>query len=332
MRTPDSLAQAISLELPASWTRRWNAATASYSPDWLDRLDWDGILTVYGLDDRFCQRLTQELDLLRQDSDMNFLCWLLHDLLFLAPWEDHYDIWKWSTAPTVYQHRGSPMINAVALLAGYPYHHENLEHRSWTEDQRRWSLASVGRICMSERDKFGIDGIRFSHMVWGALYTKGTLFQTGRLQYEISYRAYPLLDPLFSVSPVYVEIHIPSAGKLTPEAVTDSLEKAQTVIRRLYPETAGTPLAFCTSSWLLSPELREVLPPESNILAFQNRFHVVDCWPGEKDFFNFLYGLAHPVPYEHLPQDTRLRRAVRQLLLEGRTLHSAMGVLAETII
>ena len=331
MRTPDSLARAISLETPASWHRRWDAVSASYDPHWLEQFDWDTVFAAYGLDDRFIARFRQELDLLRRDEDLSFLCYLIHDLLFLAPWEDHYDIWNWSTAPTVYQHRGTPMINAVALLAGYPIHTENLRKRPWTEEQRQWSLASVGRTCLSERDKFGVDGVRFSHMIWASLYTKGTLFRTERLQYELSYRTYPLLDGLCGSDPAFVEIHIPGGGKLTSDAIDESLAEARSIIPALYPETAGRPLVFCVSSWLLSPELPELLPPESNILAFRDRFRILDQWPAEKDFFNFLYGLAKPVPYETLPEDTHLRRRVKQLLQEGRVLHSAAGVLKECL-
>ena len=331
MRTPDSLARAISLETPVSWYRRWDAISASYDPHWLGQFDWDSIFAAYGLDDRFIARFWQELDLLRRDEDLCFLCYLIHDLLFLAPWEDHYDIWNWSTAPTVYQHRGTPMINAVALLTGYPIHMENLRKRPWTDEQRQWSLASVGRTCLSERDKFGVDGVRFSHMIWAALYTKGTLFRTERLQYELSYRTYLLLDGLCGSDPAFVEIHIPGGGKLTSDAIDESLAEARSIIPALYPETAGRPLVFCVSSWLLSPELPELLPPESNLLAFRDRFRILDQWPAEKDFFNFLYGLAKPVPYETLPEDTHLQRRVKQLLLEGRVLHSAAGVLKECL-
>ena len=327
MRTPDTLAQAIGLETPISWWRCWEAAEASYDPQWLERYDWDSVFTGYAVDKPFIARFLQELDLLRRDSDLNFLCWLIHDLLFLAPWEDHYDIWNWSTAPVVYAHRGSPMINAVALLAGYPYHLENLNKRPWTEEQRQWSLASVGRTCLSERDKFHVDGVRFSHMIWSSLYTKGTLFRTDLLQYELSYRRYPQVEPLFDTQPVFIEMHIPGGCKFTVEAIDASFAEARTIIPALYPETAGRPLVFCVSSWLLSPELPELLPPDSNILAFRDRFQVWDQWPAEKDFFNFIYGLAKPVPYETLPEDTHLRRSVKKMLLEGRTLHSAAGVL-----
>ena len=331
MRTPDTLAQAISLETPVSWHRRWDAAAASYDPAWLDRYDWDTIFSAYGVDDRFVARFRQELACLSQDEDLNFLCWLIHDLLFLAPWEDHYDIWNWSAAPTVFQHRGSPMINAVALLTGYPYHLDALNKRQWTSEQRQWSLSSVGRTCLSERDKFHVDGVRFSHMIWASLYTKGTLFRTERLQYELSYRTYPDLESLYDTPPAFIEIHIPGGGKLTADSIDESLDEARTILRTLYPETLGKPLVFCTSSWLLSPELPELLPPESNILAFRARFQILDQWPAEKDFFNFLYGLAKPVPYSTLPEDTHLRRAVKQMLLSGRTLHAAMGVLRESL-
>ena len=331
MMTPNSLAQSISLDTPVSWLRRWDAVTDTYNPNWLNDMDWDTIFSVYQLDDAFIQRFRQELNLLKQDAALNFLCYLIHDLLFLAPWEDHYDIWSWSTAPTVFQNCGSPMINAVALLSGYSYHLESLNRRNWTEEQRQWSLTSVGRTCMSERDKFGVDGVRFTHMIWASLYMKGTLFKTDRLQYELSYRTYPQITPLFDTTPVYVEMHIPGGGKLTADAIDASLEEAGIILQDLYPETNGRPVVFCVSSWLLSPELPEILPPESNILAFRDRFHIFDQWPAEKDFFNFIYGSAKPIPYAELPEDTALRRSIKQLLLDGRTLHSAAGVLKKNL-
>lgn len=327
MRTPDTLARAIGMEAPASWHRRWDAVAATYDPNWLQTMDWEAVFAAYQLDQPFIDRFLRELDVLRQDDDLNFLCWLLHDFLYLAPWEDHYSIWFWPTAPTVYANYGSPMINAVALLAGFPYHQESLTRRPWTDEQRAWSLRSVGRTCLSERDKFGVDGIRFTHMIWASLYVRGNLFQTERLQYELSYRTYPHVEALFDSKPIFIEMHIPAGGKLTAEAIDSSLAEAKSIIPVLYPETVGKPLVFCVSSWLLSPELPELLPPESNILAFRDRFQIFDQWPAEKDFFNFLYGLAKPIPYEDLPEDTHLRRSVKKMLLDGRTLHSAAGAL-----
>lgn len=119
MRTPEALARAIGLETPVSWRNRWSAVQAAYDSAWLDRYDWDAVLTGYGTDARFADRFRQELNVLRQDSDLNFLCYLIHDILFLAPWSEHYDIWNWSTGPEVYAHWGSPMVNAVARREGF---------------------------------------------------------------------------------------------------------------------------------------------------------------------------------------------------------------------
>ena len=82
---------------------------------------------------------------------------------------------------------------------------------------------------------------------------------------------------------------VPKAHIESADAIDASLEEAGIILQDLYPETNGRPVVFCVSSWLLSPELPEILPPESNILAFRDRFHIFDQWPAEKDFFNFIY-------------------------------------------
>lgn len=67
-----------------------------------------------------------------------------------------------------------------------------------------------------------------------------------------------------------VQIHIPWGGKLTHESCVDSLKEAKTFFEKYFSSISVQ--AFCTGTWLIDPELRKVLLPTSNIVAFGNLF------------------------------------------------------------
>jgi len=60
-----------------------------------------------------------------------------------------------------------------------------------------------------------------------------------------------------------LSVHIPEGEPLTPSLLDSSFSLAQ---------TRYNPTLFVCDSWLLDPELSKVLPPESNICLFMQRF------------------------------------------------------------
>lgn len=68
-----------------------------------------------------------------------------------------------------------------------------------------------------------------------------------------------------------LNIHIPSGSPLTPAECARSVAEAPVFFRRHFPEMPE-PRAMLCESWLLTAGFDALLPPDSNILAFQRMF------------------------------------------------------------
>ncbi|MDD5728112.1 MAG: acyltransferase domain-containing protein, partial [Victivallales bacterium] len=68
-------------------------------------------------------------------------------------------------------------------------------------------------------------------------------------------------------------IHIPAIGPLVFESCLDSIKRAVPFFTEHFP-SQGSIRGFCCKSWLLDPQLRKILPDSSNIVKFQQKFHL----------------------------------------------------------
>ena len=81
---------------------------------------------------------------------------------------------------------------------------------------------------------------------------------------------------------------------------------------------------FACDSWLLSPALKELLPEESRILQFQNRFEV-KSWNKEEDAYLEWVFKRKDLPLEKLPEETSLQRKMKAYVLQGGKIGEAYG-------
>ncbi len=157
---------------------------------------------------------------------------------------------------------------------------------------------------------------RFDRGFWTYRQTSMQLFRIGQLEYEI-------LPEEKAVS-----LHIPSDADFSPGAVDASLAQAKDFFESFQPECAQWPLVCL--SWLLSPELKKVLKEGSNILSFQRRFQILQVYPQEKGFLQWVFGAEPSAPVEALPENTSMQRGIKRLLLAGGSIGSAKGILNTT--
>lgn len=154
-------------------------------------------------------------------------------------------------------------------------------------------------------------------------------FKLGRLEYETAEfpeEYYEKDGFVLKKGDTVINMHIPSAGALTPELVADSLSRAYDFYKDKYARSGK--LAFMCSSWLLYREHYEILEPSSNILRFMDFFDIIksfdtegfhDCWR----VFSCEYD-GHP---EKLPEKTRLQKALKKRLCDGKPLGRGLGVI-----
>ena len=145
-----------------------------------------------------------------------------------------------------------------------------------------------------------------------------SLFRIGALEYEFqTHKGEPV-----------IELHIPSDGDLSKDAVDASFREAQKFFQTFYPEYPYE--KYTCTSWLLSPALRELLPENSRILAFQSRFQDIKADLGDLGFLEWLFQAPETVRYEDLPEHTSLQKKAKVLLLSGGSIGASCGMIPRT--
>lgn len=326
-----ALANYISLDqVPSSWFNCFEKIKESYRKDWLNNYDFNNILLYYSLDNHFIDRFYEEMELLSKDKTLNFICYIMYYVLFKSSEKDFYNIWSWKSTNETFKNNGSFMIPVVSLLCGHEIHIENMKKRGFDNEQIELQKYNIRLTCTNDRIKYNIDGIRFSQMIWGSFFMKGFLVQLGRLQYEIGVKNFEKLDKYFQEKHDYIYIHIPRANNLKPEEVDASLSTIGEYIKTYFPEYRDKKLAFYTNSWLLSPEIKEILPSSSNIIKFQERFNIIEYEEYNNDFLNFVFDdVLGNVEYKDLSEDTTLQKELKKMLLKGKKLHLGCGFLKD---
>ena len=175
------------------------------------------------------------------------------------------------------------------------------------------TMAAFSRFVREHMDSFGAYG--FDRGFWTVRQVSCKLFRVGELEYELHY---------VEGSP-FVSLHVPSDIHFGPEGLRASWEQAKGELLPKFPEYETAPMG-CDPTWLLSPELKEMLPEKSNILAFQKSFQVEVQEPEMEELLQWVFKDPR-LSYEQLPEDTSLQRKIKALLLSGRTFHFGSGLM-----
>lgn len=140
-----------------------------------------------------------------------------------------------------------------------------------------------------------------------------SLFRIGTLEFELEE----------SGKEKVIAVHIPSDADLSEQAVDSSFEQAGAFFKAFYPDYRYE--KYTCDSWLLSPVLKELLPEQSNIVRFQERFVITERNEGEKEYIEWLFQVPDDTEYQELPERTTLQRKAKALLLSGGNIGTACG-------
>lgn len=122
---------------------------------------------------------------------------------------------------------------------------------------------------------------------WLANYVRFQIFRLGRLQFCIEPVTENTAQFGMSLGESYLAVHIPFGGPMTVDACRESFAMAREFFAKYFPEVQYS--WFSCNSWLLDESLREILPPESNILQFAAMFRTVEKQPAD-DIIRFVFG------------------------------------------
>ena len=131
-------------------------------------------------------------------------------------------------------------------------------------------------------------------------------------------------DKVLETGDPVIRLHIPPVGKMTPEMIDKTLEETKKFAKEHYPDFHYK--AFACHSWLVDPQLDEILNKESNIVKFRQHFHSLTRKSGGTDVFNFIFNKPNMnFDIRDLPEDSSLQRALKQHYLSGKAIYELEG-------
>ena len=170
-------------------------------------------------------------------------------------------------------------------------------------------------------DKHGTPG--FAEWGWVATTLCLKVFRLGRLQFEpmkldtaivCNGQTYPEGTPVLNV-------HIPAGEPLDIGEVRASMDYAPKFFMRYFQRPSTL---FICHSWLLSPQLKELLQVDSRIMQFQNQFSVYEV-DQERQAEERVFGHIEENP-EAYPEETSLQKKMKASLLAGKSFGMGRGI------
>lgn len=121
-----------------------------------------------------------------------------------------------------------------------------------------------------------------------------------------------------------VALHIPAGGKFDPQTIDQTLDEIRLFLRTYYPEYPYQ--AIACNSWMMNPKIIDLLGENSNISCFCRRFIPATRKLPGRDVFDFVFAQGKgEIDLQKLPEDTSLRKKLKQYYLNGGVLHEMTG-------
>ena len=121
-----------------------------------------------------------------------------------------------------------------------------------------------------------------------------------------------------------IGLHIPEAGKLTPDLIDETMIRIKAFLEEYYPDYPYK--AFVCHSWLMDPQLISLVGEDSNIAKFNQRFRKLTRKCFGLAVFIFIFK-KDPGTFrlEELPEKTRLERALKAHYMSGKKIYELTG-------
>lgn len=196
----------------------------------------------------------------------------------------------------------------ACMLRALPHTYARYQKLGLPDDVFADTMACFSRFVGEHHRSYGT--YAFDRDWWTTRQLSLRLFRIGELEYELD-ESRPVLH-----------LHIPSDARLTPGNCRDSAQRARDFFRRFYP---GRKDAACECrSWLLSPALEGLLPPDSRIRQFKRQFDLLS-WDEDNDSCKeWVFG-RRDIPLDACPTDSSLQRRMKEHLLRGGQVGEGYG-------
>ncbi len=128
-------------------------------------------------------------------------------------------------------------------------------------------------------------------------------------------------DWVFGQGDLSLSYHIPPKIAYTPDTLRESFSSALKFFDELYPEI--TVRGIQSYSWLYSPQLPHMLPPESGIVRLNRLCYLAPVPSGPDGFYEFVFHLGgEAFSPESAPRETSLQRGFSDYVRRGGKVHN----------
>lgn len=174
------------------------------------------------------------------------------------------------------------------------------------------------------QNETGIIGIE--NINWIINHLRANIFRLGRLQFQITHAHLPpycsfrerIKSPIHTGDRI-VFVHIPQGEKLTPEECDNSFKLAREFFDKYFPKFKFK--YFVTESWLIYPEIKNVVSNNSNILSFQRRFRIIAMSNHSSQPYERIWGEKQK-NVDYYSEETSLQQNAKKYLKN----HGKLGV------
>ena len=119
-----------------------------------------------------------------------------------------------------------------------------------------------------------------------------------------------------------IAVHIPSDADMCSESIQSSLKQFEQFRMKYFHGWTGVKLTCDT--WMLMPQLQDMMDEDSNILAFQKLFEISHIDNDATWYMGWVFPGYEKVD-ENLPEKTSLQRELKKYLLAGNIFGIAKG-------
>ncbi|GLX71146.1 acyltransferase domain-containing protein [Paenibacillus glycanilyticus] len=236
-----------------------------------------------------------------------------------ARWKEHFrtdrhSFFRHVTGEAGYRQKLLYLFARFAVDAYEEYRMRGIDDRVYFDtfsDIRIWS-----EVCFRDYGEYGIEEYN-----WLQEHVSLRLFRLGRMQFQpmaFDGESLKVGNYLVEKHQLVLNVHIPEGEPLTPQEVIRSISMARHFFR-------GIPSVYVCHSWLLYPGLSQVLKADSNIMKFQQLFHIYESDEQSREAERRIFNRLEANP-EHYGEETNLQRAAKALLSAGGRLGSGCGV------
>ncbi len=128
--------------------------------------------------------------------------------------------------------------------------------------------------------------------------------------------------PILKKNSSVLAIHIPRGEKLSMEEGRQSYQDALAFYQKIF--NASDIAGLTCHTWIFTPQLQDILEPQSNLVRFQREFYLLPFAGNYKFMWNFVFN--EKTTLENAPQDTYLRRKLVEYVKEKKLLFDTMGI------